>query len=186
MVEFPLHTNDSAPKAAQRILQEAERRFGFVPNLYRTLAEAPAALTAYHEVGLAFASSSLSPAEQQVVLLTVSQAHECQYCVAAHSMVGSTVGLSDDDVTALRGDRNPTDEKLKALRSFTRAVVEKRGWVDDEDLAAFLDAGYERPQVLEVLAGVTQKTLSNYTNHITRTPLDEAMRPFAWEPVSAG
>jgi alkylhydroperoxidase family enzyme len=74
------------------------------------------------------------------------------------------------------------DRRLEALRSFTTAAVNKRGWIKDADLKAFLQAGYTREQVLEVLVGVAMKTLSNYVNHIAATLLDKQLEPFAWEP----
>ena len=38
----------------------------------------------------------------------------------------------------------------------------------------------DKTTILEVLVGVTMKTLSNYTNHIVDTPLDEQFAAFAW------
>jgi alkylhydroperoxidase family enzyme len=60
--------------------------------------------------------------------------------------------------------------------------VATNGWVTDEDLKQFVEAGYTKAQLLEVLVGVTQKTLSNYTNHIAHTPLDAAFAASAWVP----
>jgi hypothetical protein len=41
--------------------------------------------------------------------------------------------------------------------SFTRTLLEQRGFVAEADLAAFLNAGYTRAQVIEVLLGVGMK-----------------------------
>jgi alkylhydroperoxidase family enzyme len=101
--------------------------------------------------------------------------------MAAHSAVAKMVRASNEVVNALREGKPLPDERLEALHQFTVAVVEKRGWVSEEDIEAFLNAGFNKPQILEVITGVTQKTLSNYTNHIAHTPLDEAFQPMAWE-----
>ena len=66
------------------------------------------------------------------------------------------------------------DPKLDALARFTRQMVEQRGWLDAATVQAFLDAGYSRAHVLDVLVGVTMKTLSNYANHLLHTPVDDA------------
>jgi alkylhydroperoxidase family enzyme len=87
-----------------------------------------------------------------------------------------------DVVEAIREDRPISDSKLQALRAFTTAVVEKRGWVSDEDVSTFVAAGYSKAQILEVILGVSFKTLSNYTNHIANPPLDEAFETGAWSP----
>jgi len=34
--------------------------------------------------------------------------------------------------------------------------------------------------VLEVILGLSQKVISNYVNHVAKTPLDEMFQPFAW------
>ncbi len=63
-------------------------------------------------------------------------------------------------------------------------LVEKRGRPSEEDVvAAFLGAGYNRAQILEVIVGIAFKTLSNFTNHLADTPIDKQFAPFAWEPA---
>lgn len=76
------------------------------------------------------------------------------------------------------------NEKLEALRTFTLAVMNKNGNVSREDLEAFYDAGYKHRQVLEVILVLSQKTMSNYINHIAETPVDEAFKKFAWKKNS--
>ena len=63
-------------------------------------------------------------------------------------------------------------------------IIDKRGWVDDADVQAFLDAGYEISHALDILVGVAQKTLSNFTNHLAKTPLDDAFAEVAWEATT--
>jgi alkylhydroperoxidase family enzyme len=87
-------------------------------------------------------------------------------------------------VQAIRNGRPIADKKLEALRRFTAAVVTSRGWPSDADTGAFLNAGYGRQQVLEVVLGVGIKTLSNYTNHIADTPLDQAFATAAWSKAA--
>ncbi len=71
--------------------------------------------------------------------------------------------------------------KLEALRDFTLQVVRNRGFVSDDDTQAFLDAGFETRHILEVILGVSQKVMSNYTNHFAQTPVDTVFQKFAWE-----
>lgn len=182
MTEFPRHTNDTAPDGAEEALQQAEDKFGFVPNLIGHLAEAPNAARAYVTLDRLFGESTLTPVEQQVVLLSVAFENRCRYCVAAHTAGARMAEAPEDVIEALRSGRELPDSKLDALSSFTRAVVRDRGWVGEEELSRFLDAGFTRRNVLEVLLGVTQKTLSNYTNHLVDTELDPALGQFAWSP----
>ena len=70
------------------------------------------------------------------------------------------------------------------MRRFTAAVVKSRGWPAPADTAAFVSAGYGPQQVLEVVLGVGMKTLSNYANHIAKTPLDQAFASAAWSKAA--
>lgn len=177
---FPIHDAESAPDDAREAIQAAQDGFGFVPNLIGVMAEAPNVAKGYLALHQNLSASSLSPVEQQIVLLTVSFENRCGYCMAAHSGGGKQAGMEDATLDALRNGGAIPDARHEALRRFTRAVVRERGWVDDSDVEAFLDAGYDRRQLFEVLLGVSMKTLSNYVNHIAETPLDEPLSDFAW------
>ncbi len=184
MTDFTIHTKDSAPDASKDLLGAAQAEFGFVPNLLGEMADAPSLLKAYWAVREALQSSSLTPQEQQVVVLTVSYVNECTYCMAAHSAVAKMVGLLDGEISALRDGEPLSDAKLEALRTFARILVEKRGWATEAEMEAFLAAGYTRAQILEVIVGVAFKTLSNFTNHVAGTPVDTQFAAFAWQPTA--
>ena len=181
LMKFPLHTQDSAPEASKPLLAQVESAFGFVPNLTATLAESPAALAGYMQLSTIIEkNSALSPREQQVVMLAVSESNACDYCVAAHSLIAGMSGLPEDTVAALRDGRVLPDAKEAALAQFAKAVVNQRGWVSDADQEAFLAAGFTRQHLLDVLSIIALKTLSNYANHVAHTPLDAAFEAHRW------
>jgi len=180
MTEFTLHSAETAPDASKPFLEGAQKAFGFVPNLQRVFAESPALLEGYMTLWSIFEKSSFSPAEQQIVYLTSNYENECQYCMAGHSGLAAMAGVPEDVITALRDGTPIADEKLEALRTFTSKVVTKRGWVNDSDVQAFLDAGYTQQAVLDVILGVAVKVMSNYTNHVADTLVDDVMKANAW------
>lgn len=186
MSKFPVHDETTAPQAAVPRFAQIKERMGFVPNVLRTLAEEPAALDAYLDIDRRLDESAFTPAEKQVALLTVSRVNRCDYCVAAHSAGAKKAGLDEASIQALRGGEPLPDEKLEALRVFTEHMVRERGFVSEDVLGAFLDAGYSTRHVLAVVMAISLKTLSNYTNHMAATPLDEPLRPLAWTPEPAG
>lgn len=183
--KLDLKTIDDAPQGSRRLLEQAEKKFGFVPNLYRVFANNPVALASYVGIGDALAEhGTLSASEQQVVMLAISRQNECHYCVAAHTTVGEQVGLSKEAIAAIREDRSLDDPKLEALRRFSKVMVSQRGWVPEDARREFLDAGYSRAQMLEVIAITAMKTLSNYANHLAETPLDEQFAANRWEKTA--
>lgn len=183
MTDYVFHTPETAPESARPVLKNALQTLGFVPNLYAGLANAPAALDAYVAIAAQFDKTSLNAIERQVVLLTTSVVNGCEFCVAAHSMIGKKMaGVPEAEVAAIREGRAPSDARLKALWALTKAIVEERGWVAEHPaFAAFIKAGYTAEQALEVVLGVTQKTLSNYANHLLKTPLNPPLESERWQ-----
>ncbi len=180
MIDFPYHTSATAPADALPVFDASAKAFGMVPNLFRKMAEAPSLLQGYWELNRIFSTGSLSPTEQQVVLIAVSVANRCTYCVGVHSALADMGKVPAEVTDALRTGQPIPDARLEALRRFTQTLVESRGWAQDVEVQAFLAAGYTRSQVLEVVLGVGLKTLSNYTNHLAGTELDAAFEGRAW------
>lgn len=183
-MSYTVHTIESAPAGSKEILASAKKSLGFVPNLYAVMSEAPALIKAYASISKIYEETSLGATERQVVLLTTSYENNCEYCVAAHSVIAGMQKVPADVVDAIRAGRPIADPKLEALRRFTAAVVSSRGWPSETASTAFLDHGYDRQQALEVVLGVGLKTLSNYANHLAETPLDKAFAPATWSKAA--
>lgn len=179
MSSIPVLSIETAPDSSQRHLERARAAFGFVPNVLGMLANAPAALETYLTVMGIFQRSSLTPVEQQVVLLAVSGQNGCGYCTAAHTTIASGAGVPEAVIGAIRTGQPVPDPRLEALRCFAVMVVRDRGWAPAA-LTRFLAAGYSPANALEVLVGVSLKTLSNYANHLAGTPIDAAFAGAAW------
>jgi alkylhydroperoxidase family enzyme len=81
---------------------------------------------------------------------------------------------------ALRNSTAMPTAKLQALHDFTLIMVRERGNPTDAQLEAFYAAGYSPKQVLEIILGLSQKVISNYVNHVAKTPVDDMFKPFAW------
>lgn len=184
MTEFTRHTPATAPDAAKPLLEGAEKNLGFIPGLYSVMAEEPPLLDAYFKVHEAFGKTGLSQTERHVVWLEANVQNDCHYCVPAHTMMAKGDGVSEDIIEALRTETPIADERLEALRQFTRKMVLQRGDVSADDVNAFLAAGFERRAVLGVILGLAQKVMSNYTNAVAETPVDPAFQQFAWEKAS--
>lgn len=181
-MSFPVHTLHTAPEDSRPLLEAAGKAFGFVPNVLAVLAEAPRALEAYLTLNQLLGKTSLTPLEQQAVLITVAAHNGCSYCVAAHSTVAGGLRPAAGVVEALRAGGPVPDPKLEALRRYTAELMRTKGFVGQAELERFLQAGYTRSQALEVLVGVAMKMISNLANHLADTPLDPQFAGQAWEP----
>ena len=182
MSNYTKYSIDDAPAGSKDTLEGAKGAFGFVPNLLAYMAESPALLKSYMAVFGFLDESSLSPTEQQVVLMTVSRFHECRYCMTGHTKMSEMQGLDMGVVNAIRDDTPIGDPKLGALRGFTRKMVEQRGVVSQTQLKALYAVGYTRETVMEVITAIAFKVMSNFTNHVVGTELDPAAADKAWTP----
>ena len=181
MSDFPTLTLNTATDAQRAPLETANAAFGFVPNLIGNMAMSPELAEAYLSIGGLFAKTSFDETERQVVLLAISRFHECTYCVSAHSAIAQMGKVPNDVIDAIRSDHPIANGKLETLRRFATRVVESRGWPTREELDHFYSAGYGQQQVLEVVLAAAYKTMSNYTNHITSTKLDDVFAGQSWE-----
>ncbi len=179
-MKFTVHTLETAPADSKSALVHAKETFGFIPNLEGIAAEAPALLKGSMALWDLFETTSFTKIEQQIIYLTVNYENSCDYCMAAHSGLAKAMGMSQENIKALRNGTPIADAKLQALRHFTQQIVKARGWVEDSEIEAFLTAGYSKQQVLEVILGIAIKVLHNYTNHIAKTPLDKQFQANAW------
>lgn len=182
MTPYAAHTIDSAPDASKPILQAAKAKLGFLPNLMATMAESPVLVESYLTMMSLFDKTDLSETERQIILMTNNRLNGCTYCMAAHTAVSKMAGVDEGVIEALRGGTAIDDPKLEALRTFSAIIHETRGWASEEQVEAFLAAGYSKQTVLEVIVGTSLKVLSNYTTPIAKPKLDDAFAQVAWSP----
>ena len=182
MLQLKPLSPEEAPEASRAQLRAVNGRLGFVPVQQALMAHAPAALNAYATMSALLGKSSLTLVERGVIFIAASRSNRCGYCVAAHS---TGAGLDEYVLRAVRAGRPIDGEpRLEALRIFVGQIVEQRGFLEPGQLEDFLAAGFEEPQVLEVITAIAMKTLSNYTNHVMQTPLDELFQPYAWSETA--
>ena len=173
--------NDAEPKAKD-LLEAAQKKMGFVPNMYNAMANSPGLLNTYIQGYDAFREQSgFSSMEQEVVFLAISQANGCEYCMAAHSFLAEAAsGVPSDVTAAIRDGKQVPEMQLNALSIFSRLMVTKRGLPSQSDVEAFLSAGYKEKDILEIIHAIAVKTISNYTNHIFHTEVDNIFSPHTW------
>ena len=167
MVDFKFHTPENTSGPTKELLSGIQKGYGFFPNLFGYMAEAPTTVEAYLALNELVSRTSLTPAQQQVALLAVSVENDCEFCTVAHRAMGKMKNANVQTLTALGSHGEINDPQDRALVVFTQTLVKKRGRPSDAELQAFLDAGFSKQQIFEVILIVSIKTLSNYCNHLT-------------------
>ena len=177
-MSFTLHTPENAPDDSKASLTNSEKSFGWVPNLHAVLAEAPAVLEAYKNLHTLFQQTSFNAAELTVIWQSINKENECHYCLPAHTAIAHMMKVKPEIIDALENNTKLNDCKLDILRDTTLALLRNRGHLSPEQVNLFNAEGYGNQQLLEILLGIAQKTISNYTNHLAQTPIDEAFQEY--------
>ncbi|GAA0677087.1 carboxymuconolactone decarboxylase family protein [Kitasatospora atroaurantiaca] len=154
------------------LLDRTKAQLGRVPNLYAAMANGPAALAGYLAMRDELTRGALSPRLREQIALLIAQENDCTYCVSAHSLRGSRMGLSEAELRRTREAADDADPHADAILSLTRQVVRSRGRVEDAALARARMAGVTDTELAEVVAHVALNTLSNYFNHLAQPELD--------------
>jgi uncharacterized peroxidase-related enzyme len=163
---------DAAPPAAQPLLQAVKKQIGSVPNLFRLVANSPAALEGYLGLSAALAKGALSAPTRERIALAVAAVNDCSYCQAAHAYLGKHVAKLDEAEIAANLQGWSNDAKADAAVSFAVKVVRQRGHISDADLRTVRDAGYSNAEVIEIVQHVALNTWTNYVNEVAKTDID--------------
>lgn len=165
-------TMEAAPTASQPLLAEVKKRLGVVPNLFRLVANSPAALEGYLGLSGALDKGTLPAPTRERIALAVAEINGCDYCLSAHTYLGKNVAKLDDaEMTANRNGAS-ADPKANAAVHFAAKVARERGHVSGEDVEAVKSAGYDDAQVVEIVLHVALNTWTNYINKVAQTEID--------------
>lgn len=178
MTKFTQHTLDSAPADSKPLLENSIRGFGSIPGLHAVMADSPQLLEGYQLLHKLFQETSFTKEELTVVWQSINIEHECHYCVPAHALIADVMKVDPEITRALREKAPLTNEKLNVLRDTTLELVRERGRLSETQAEAFFAAGYSQKQILEIILGIAQKVMSNYTNHVADTPVDERFKAY--------
>ena len=180
MTTLKVHNIETAPKESKDLLEKSQKDYAMIPGLHGVLAESPGLFEAYKTIHELFVNSSFNNEELTVVWQTINVEHACHYCVPAHTAIAKMMKVDNAITEALRNEAPLENPKLEALRTMTLSILRNRGHVTQNELNTFYATGYKERHVLDIILGLSQKIISNYTNHIANTPVDEAFKTFAW------
>jgi uncharacterized peroxidase-related enzyme len=163
-------TREEVSPANQAIFDNLKKGLGMVPNLYATFAHSETALASY--MSFQNAKSSISGKSREVVNLVVSQVNECQYCLAAHTMLGKMNGFTDEQIIEIRRGHASFDAKFDALAQLVKGITQSRGHVDQTLVDAFFAVGWTKENLVDAIVIIGDKTVSNYLHSTTKVPVD--------------
>jgi uncharacterized peroxidase-related enzyme len=170
-LSVPNLASDAGPSG--QVYAQIKKAIGSVPNTFAAIAaHGPAALKSVLAADAVLASGSLDKRDQETIKLIISGVAGCDYCVAAHSLLGKLAGLKPDELKNIREGKPSGDGKRDALARFVRGLSETSGTVSDEEFAAIKAAGYSDAQLVEISLAFATTVFTNVFNRINDTEID--------------
>lgn len=169
-------TPEQASGQTKELYNAIQHAVGGVPNIYQGIGNSPAALDGLLHIGAVLGKGQLTTVEAEAVKLVVSEIYGCNYCLAAHTLIGKKAGLTDEQAISIRRG-TPQQPKLGALIKFVNAAIQPKGRISDDDLRAVKTAGYNDAQITEALLTVAQTVFTNLFNRVHQTALDFPAAP---------
>ncbi len=165
-------TIEDAPASTHAALHAVYDQLGSLPNMFRLVANSPAALTGYLGLNGALAKGTLDAKTRERIAIAVAQYNGCSYCLSAHTYLGKNLAKLDDAELAANREGGSRDPKADAALRFATKLVHKRGKVGEAEVQALIEAGFDHGQVVEIIAHVALNTLTNYVNEALATEID--------------
>jgi len=182
-LRFTQVTLENAGVDEKKILESAKKRIGYIPNIYGMMANSVGLLETYTVGDESFRKNSLfSNSEKEIIYLTISKENACVYCVAVHSTLSDTMSNVPKAITnAIRNGEDVDDKKTNVLIHFTRTMVVSRGQPTNQEIDQFFSVGYSKSHILDIIHAIAVKTISNYSNHLFNTPVDNMFQGREWK-----
>lgn len=170
MTKFTVPQRENVSPNNQVLFDNLQKALGMVPNLYATMAYSDTGLENY--LALQNGKTSLTKKEKEAINLVVSQANNCRYCQSAHTVLGKLNGFTEEQTIEIRKGEAPFDLKLNALVRFTKEATINKGKVSEATLNNFLNAGYNKASIIDVIIAIADKVVMNYIHNLTQIPID--------------
>lgn len=171
MSHVPLVEHESATGTVKEQLDQIHATFGVVPAMFRAVANSPAALSAMWAGFGAYGGGALGPAVGEQLAVAVANRNSCDYCLAAHTALGRQAGLSSEQLRDAQAGASP-DPRTAALLEFALTLVEQRGQVSAEQVAALREHDWSDEQIVETIGQVALNLFTNYVNVALEVPVD--------------
>ena len=171
MNRVPLIDRNETTPERRALLEQIHAAFGATPNMFRAVANSPAALQSMWAAFGALGGGTLGCKLGEQIAVAVADRNACEYCLAAHTVLGRKAGATAEEMTAAQAGES-ADPRTQAALRFALKVVDQRAQVSDSDVQALRHAGFSDEAVVEILAHVALNLFTNYVNVAFAVPVD--------------
>jgi len=150
---------DQANAETVAFYDKAEGRFQALLNIFKVFGHQPEYGTVFTDMIMAVLKDGvLDWKTKELLILKATQRNECQYCVVQHERVSNMLGIPDEKIADLDGDKYKTSphfsEGEKALLDFTVQIGEDANRVS-KALWERLHEHWSEPQIVDAAFVIT-------------------------------
>lgn len=171
MSHLPLVNPANTSGIQESLFNQINGAFGVVPNMFKAIGNSPAALESMWTSFGALGNGVLSAKLGEQIAVLVADINHCEYCLAAHTVLGQKAGASAEEMAAAQTG-NSSDPKAQAALDFAAKLVNERANISSSDVEAVRNAGFNDAEIAEILAHVALNIFTNYTNVAFNVPVD--------------
>lgn len=163
MSNLPLNNPENTSGEHKALFDQIQGAFGSIPNMFKTIGNSSAALESMWTSFGALGKGKLGAKLGEQIAVLVADINRCEYCLAAHTLLGQNAGVSEQDMAQAQAGSS-SDPRTQAALDFSAKLVKNRGQVTKEDVQAVRNAGFSDEDIAEILAHVALNIFTNYTN----------------------
>lgn len=164
-------TKEQAGSSVLPVLEGIEKKIGRIPNIYSAVANSPAALKGFLELGGIIEGAALGPVVREKIALALAEFHGCDYCLAAHTVIAGAHGASSEEILDARAGQSGNPKERKVIELALK-LVKNRGDISDKDIDLARKAGITDGEIVEIILVAALNIFTNYFNHVAKTELD--------------
>jgi len=178
MSRFRIIEEDKATEEVKDIYKTIRRElgFGFVPNLFKSMAISPTVLRGnWEKVKFTFLSGIVPRTVKEMICVAVSAANRNNYCLKTHLHGLSMMGVDQKILQGLQGnlDELPLPERTKIIIKFALKVTLEPTAVTDKDFSELRDEGLTEEDILEIVSTANLINSLNIYADLAGVDLDE-------------
>lgn len=152
---LPMVEEEDATDDVARIYTEVKREYQipFVPNMAKALAVSPAALAMHWDFSRSLLQHSTLPqALTAMILYSVAETGNCEYCSAGNELTCRTLGVDEETLSALVKDlENVSPERIQAIIGFALKAAHDPQRLVAEDFERVREQGITDEEMVEII-----------------------------------
>ena len=171
MTRVPLINPDDTSAERRELLADIRSAFGMTPNMFRAVANSPAALRSMWGAFTALGGGVIPAELGEKIAVAIADHNHCEYCLSAHTLLGKQAGASAEEMADAQ-DARSQDPATAAALAFVVKLVRERAQVDTDDIDRLRTAGFDDQEIVEIIAHAALNLFTNYVNVALQVPLD--------------